>query len=448
MAPGRDQMHGRVLVVRSGGTPTRPLPLDDVRILAVEQYGAGPFGSMLLADLGATVIKIEDPRSGGDVGRYVPPFQVGEDSLFFEALNRNKRSVSLDLGTAAGREAFRRLAANVDAVFSNLRGDVPDRLGLTYEHLAAVNPSIVCCSLSAFGTAGRHRSEPGYDYLLQGLAGWMAVTGEPDGPPTKSGLSLVDFSASHAAALAVMVGVHAARRDGIGLDCDIALFDVAIGMLNYLGTWHLTGGHEPERLANSAHPSLTPFQNFEAADGWIVIACAKEKFWDRLPAALGLPALASDARFATMADRAQHAEVLTRILSEEIRSQTVTTLLERLQQAGVPCAPVLTVPEALAREEVLEREMMVSYRHPVHGEVRAIGSPIKVGTERARPRPAPERGEGTAAVLRSLGALSDSEIADLGRRGAFGPVSDGVPGATEGAGPDTPAPVDGDGDGS
>lgn len=427
----------------SGRTEGRPLPLGDVRVLAVEQYGAGPFGSMLLADLGATVIKIEDPRSGGDVGRYVPPFQTGEDSLFFEALNRNKRSVSLDLRAASGREAFRRLAANVDAVYCNLRGDVPDRLGLTYEYLGAVNPSIVCCSLSAFGTVGQRRSEPGYDYLLQGLAGWMSITGEPEGPPTKSGLSLVDFSASYVAALALLAGVHAARRDGIGLDCDLALFDVAIGMLNYLGTWHLTGGHEPRRMANSAHPSLTPFQSFEAADGWVVIACAKEKFWNRLPEALGVPDLASDPRFASFADRSEHAEALTQILSDKIRAEPVATLLERLQGAGVPCAPILTVPEALAQEEVVEREMMVSYPHVVHGEVRAIGSPVKVGTDRVRPRPAPQRGEGTAALLRSLGSLSDAEIADLAGRGAFGPASDGIPGDTGG-----PGPVDGDQGGS
>lgn len=416
---------------RPDSGPERPLPLADVRVLAVEQYGAGPFATMLLADLGATVIKVEDPTTGGDVGRYVPPFQAGEDSLFFEALNRTKRSVSIDLRTDAGQQALHALVREVDAVYSNLRGDVPETLGLTYAHLAAVNPRIVCCSLSAFGTQGSRRSEPGYDYLLQGLAGWMALTGEPEGPPTKSGLSLVDFSSSYAAALALVVGVHAARRDGVGLDCDLALFDVAIGMLNYLGTWHLTAGHEPQRTANSAHPSLTPFQNFRAADGWVVVACAKEKFWRRLTDAMGWSDLRDDPRFASFADRAEHADGLIATLDERLSATPVAELLARLQAAGVPCAPVLTVPEALARPEVGEREMIVSYPHEAHGEVQAIGSPVKVGDRRAAPQPAPRRGEHTESVLATVGKLSQARIADLRAAGAFGPPAD--PASTRGS---------------
>ena len=191
-------------------------PLADVRILGIEQYGAGPFGSMFLADLGAEVIKIEDPRVGGDVGRYVPPFAEGEDSLFFESFNRNKRSLSLDLSTTAGVKVFEDLVRVSDAVYSNLRGDVPAKMGLKYDSLKQINPAIVCCSLSGFGMTGPRSTEPGYDYILQGLAGWMSITGDPDGPPTKSGLSLVDYSGGLVAAVSLLTGLHAARRDGVG----------------------------------------------------------------------------------------------------------------------------------------------------------------------------------------------------------------------------------------
>ncbi len=190
-------------------------PLEDVRIIAVEQYGAGPpFGSVHLADLGADVLKIEEPTSGGDVGRYVPPYNKGEDSLFFETFNRNKRSLSLDLGTPGGRKVFEDLVRTSDAVYSNLRGDVPAKIKITYDDLKHLNPAIVCCSLTGFGMTGPRAKQPGYDYILQGLAGWMDLTGDPDGPPTKSGLSLVDFCGGYVAALSLMAGLHAARRDG------------------------------------------------------------------------------------------------------------------------------------------------------------------------------------------------------------------------------------------
>ena len=233
-------------------------PLEDVRIIAIEQYGAGPFGTVHLADMGAEVIKIEDPRVGGDVGRYVPPFQEDEDSLFFETFNRNKRSLSLDITNAAGRQVFEDLVRLSDAVYSNLRGDVPARLRIRYEDLKHRNPAIVCCSLTGFGMTGPRSTEPGYDYILQGLAGWMSLTGEPDSPPAKSGLSLVDYSGGLVATIALLVGLHAARRDGVGMDCDVSLFDTAINLLSYPATWHMTAGFEPQRTSHSAHPSLVP----------------------------------------------------------------------------------------------------------------------------------------------------------------------------------------------
>ncbi|WP_339122832.1 CaiB/BaiF CoA transferase family protein, partial [Pseudonocardia sp. D17] len=291
-------------------------PLEDVRIISLEQYGAGPFGSMHLAELGADIVKIEDPGVGGDVGRHVPPYAEDGDSLFFESFNRDKSSITLDIRTPGGREVFEDLVRGADAVYSNLRGDVPAKLGIRYADLAHVNPRIVCCSLTGFGMTGPRAAEPGYDYVLQALGGWMSLTGEPGGAPQKTGPSLVDYSGGFVAAIALLAGIHAARRDGVGTDCDVSLYDTAVSLLTYPGTWHMTAGFEPARTRHSAHPSLIPFQAFEASDGWLVVGCAKEKFWQRLTVVIGRPELAADPRFATFADRARHRDVIVPLLEE------------------------------------------------------------------------------------------------------------------------------------
>lgn len=396
------------------------LPLEDVRVLAVEQYGAGPFGSLHLAELGAEIIKVEDPSAGGDIGRRVPPYTAGEDSLFFESFNRNKSSISLDIATAEGRGVFEDLVRRCDAVYSNVRGDVPGKLRIRYDDLKHVNPAVVCCSLSAFGMTGPRAAEPGYDYMLQGLAGWMSVTGEPGAVPEKTGLSLVDYSGGLVAAIALVAGVHAARRDGIGMDCDTSLYDTAIGMLTYLATWHLTAGHEPERTARSAHPSLAPFETFPAGDGWLVIACAKEKFWRRLVDVLERSDLADDERFATFADRGAHRGELEEILDAELARKGVAEWLELMRAAGIPCAPVNTIPQALADEHALARDMILCTEHPDFGTVGQVASPVKVGSARATPRRAPERGQHTEQVLRELLGYSDQRIAALRSQQAFG----------------------------
>jgi len=396
-------------------------PLEDVRIIAVEQFGAGPFCSLHLADLGAEVIKIEDPRTGGDVSRYVPPYQEGEDSLFFETFNRNKKSLSLDLTNSRGREVFEDLVKVSDVVHSNLRGDVPARLRLTYADLQHLNPAIVCSSLSGYGMTGPRSKEPGYDYMLQGLGGWMALTGEPDGPPAKSGLSLVDFSGGYVAAGAILAGLHAARRDGVGMDCDLSLYDVAINMLTYPATWHLTEGFEPVRTKNSAHPSLVPFQNFETADGWIVVGCAKEKFWKRLAETLDRPELATEPRFATFADRSTNASELLGILSEIFAKRTSEAWIDQLTEAGVPCAPVQSVGEALRDSHTEARRMIVDIDHPKWGTVRQVASAMRVGDPNdISYRRAPRRNEDFDYVVEALLGYERSRIEELSAAGAFG----------------------------
>jgi crotonobetainyl-CoA:carnitine CoA-transferase CaiB-like acyl-CoA transferase len=374
-------------------------PLADLRIVAVEQFGAGPFGTMQLADLGAEVIKVEDPASGGDVSRYVPPYQDGEDSLFFEAFNRGKKSVSLDLRDPEGRAGFEDLVRGADAVFSNLRGDGAGKLGLTYAALGEINPAIVCCSLSGYGNTGPRRDEGAYDHVVQGLAGWMSLTGGPEEPPTKSGLSLVDFAGGYIAALAILAAVWRARREGVGGDCDLSLFETALALLTYQGTWVASRGYEPERLANSAHQSIVPFQGFETADGWLMLACAKEKFWTRLLAVLERDDLARDPRLATFADRRGHRELVQAELGATFRAQPTEHWVRVLREAGIPAQPVNDVAAALADPQVAARDGIAEVEHPALGTVRHVASPLRVPGGPVEAARGPFRGEHTEALL-------------------------------------------------
>lgn len=403
-------------------------PLEDIRIIAIEQYGAGPWGTLQLADLGAEVIKIENPQTGGDVSRHVPPYAEEGSSLFFETFNRNKRTLDLDINSDAGRAVFEDLVAVSHAVYSNLRGDVPAKLRIKYDDLAEINPRIVCCSLSAYGMDGPRRADPGYDYIVQGLAGWMSLTGEPDGPPAKSGLSLVDFSGGFVAAFALMAGIHAARRDGKGMDCDVSLFDTAISLLNYQATWHLTSGFTPVRTRHSAHPSLVPFQNFPTSDGWIVVACPKEKFWLALTEALERPELASDPRFADFPQRYRYRDELTSILDEIFESRTTDEWLDVLGDRGVPCSPINTVAGALSDSQVAARGLVVETEHPRFGTVRQVASPARVGWEPVLHRRGPLPNEDAPYVLTELLGYDEARLADLRRRGAFGSVTTDING--------------------
>ena len=402
------------------------LPLADVRIVAIEQFGAGPWGTLQLADLGAEIVKIEDPRSAGDVGRYVPPFQEGEDSLFFEAFNRGKRSVSLDLRHPEARAVFHDLVRVCDGVYSNLRGDQPERLGLTYEQLRDVNPRIVCCSLSGFGMTGPRAAEGGYDYMMQGLAGWQMLTGDPDGPPTKSGLSLVDLSGGYASAIAMLAGLWRARRDGVGCDCDISLFETALHELMYIGPWAATHGYVPPRRRNSAHPTIVPFQNFEASDAWFVVGAAKQVFWKRLCEVIGRPDLNDDERFATMVGRNEHRETLLPILEEVFRARTADEWIQMLVGAGVPAARVNTVEQALADPQTVDRGAVVEHDHPALGPVRSIRTPLRLaegGTSLERPAErAPFRGEHTERTLVELCGYTPRRVRELDADGVFGAV--------------------------
>jgi crotonobetainyl-CoA:carnitine CoA-transferase CaiB-like acyl-CoA transferase len=366
------------------------LPLADLRIVAVEQFGAGPFGTMQLADLGAEVIKIEDPSVGGDVGRYVPPFAEDGSSLFFESFNRGKRSVALDLRTEEGRARFEELVRDADAVFSNLRGDQPAKLRLRYADLAEVNPQIVCVSLSGFGNTGPRAAQGAYDATIQALAGWMSVTGGPEEPPTKSGLSLVDFAGGYVAAIGLLAAVWRARREGTGGDVDLSLFETALSLLTYMATWNASRGWVAQRMADSSHQTVIPFQMFPAADGFLVVACAKESLWRKLCDALGQPGLAEE--FPDFATRTRRRDELVARLKDAFAQRGVGEWIDVLTAAGVPCGPVNDIDAALADEQARARGSVVEYDHPVLGTVRTAAAPYGAALTR-EPARAPLLGE-------------------------------------------------------
>ena len=393
------------------------LPLNGVRVLAVEQYGAGPFGTMFLADLGAEVIKIENPHDGGDMSRAVGPhFFAPGDSEFFHSFNRNKKSLTLDLGRPEGLAVLHDLARTADALASNLRGDVPAKLGLVYDRLKEINPKIVCAHLSAYGRSGPRADWPGFDYLMQAEAGYFSLTGEPGAPPARFGLSIVDLMTGLGLAYALLAALTAARATGAGRDIDVSLFDMALHNTAYLATWYLNEGVVTGRLPRSAHPALTPCQLYRTRDGWIYLMCNKEKFWPALCAKLGRPEWIEDARFRMFPDRLKHRDLLTVLIDGELEQRTTGEWLA-LFAGAVPAAPIHDLAQALENPFVTEHGRLQTLPYPGKGSYRMVAPPVKCAGEEAPARPAPALGEHTEALLRELGyddarirALRDSKI--------------------------------------
>ena len=388
------------------------LPLHGVRVLAVEQYGAGPFGTMFLADQGAEVIKIENPNDGGDMSRDVGPyFFTPGDSEFFHSFNRNKKSLTLDLKCEQGQAVFHDLVATADAVASNLRGDVPAKLGLVYESLKGHNPKIVCAHLSAYGRTGPRASWPGFDYLMQAETGYFSVTGEPDAPPARFGLSVVDLMSGLGLAYALLAALVSARSTGVGRDIDVSLFDIALHNVSYLATWYLNEGFTQGRLPRSAHPSLTPCQLYRTRDDWIYIMCNKEKFWPTLCEKIAKPEWSEDARFRRFKDRLQHRDLLTELLDTELQKRSTIEWLQVFAGA-VPAAPIYDIAQALENPFVTEHARLQTLPHPARGSYRMVAPPVRCPGEEAPARAAPDLGADTEALLHELG-YDNSRISAL-----------------------------------
>lgn len=391
------------------------LPLEGVRVLSVEQYGAGPWGTQYLADIGAEVIKVENPNDGGDMGRSVGPYFIDDgtsssSSLFFQSINRNKRSLTLDLGRPEGQAILHELVVSADAVTCNLRGDVPGKLGLTYETLGEINPRIVCAFLTAYGREGPRQKWPGYDYLMQAEAGYFGVTGEPDGNPTRMGLSIVDLMTGLSMAYAAVAAILSARATGVGRNIDVNLFDLALSNVSYPATWYLNTGHNQGREPRSGHPSLTPCAQYKTEDGWIFIMCNKEKFWPVLCDAIGHPDWGVDPRYATFKERLEHRTEIQDRLDEALSAKTTAQWLDDF--AGtVPAAPILDVAQAMENPFVTENGKIQTLQHQDGTEFRVLDAPFDTG-EPTPTRAGPELGEDTETLLAELG-YDDAKITAL-----------------------------------
>jgi succinate---hydroxymethylglutarate CoA-transferase len=393
------------------------LPLSGVRVIAVEQYGAGPFGSMLLGDLGAEVIKIENPAEGGDIGRAVGPYYFGPgDSHFFQAFNRNKRSLTLNLKHPEARHVFRELVRSADATLDNLRGDQPERLGVTYDALKDINPKIVCAHLSAYGREGSRKGWPGYDYLMQAEAGYLPLTGEPDGPPSRFGLSIVDQMTGLYAAFALVSGVVSARATGTGRDIDISLFDAALQNLTYLAVWYLNAGINQKRAPRSSHPSLTPSQLYKTKDGFIFIMCNKEKFWPVLCDSIGRSEWRDHPDYKDFNARLANRDRLTVELDAALSTRTTAEWIE-LFAGTVPAAPVHDVKAALDNAFVKDEGRVRAAERP-EGAVHMLAPPVRCPGEDMPCEPAPALGADTDDILGRLGFAAD-DVARLRAAGAL-----------------------------
>ncbi|MGQ3045629.1 MAG: CaiB/BaiF CoA transferase family protein [Niveispirillum sp.] len=370
-------------------------PLSGIRVIAVEQYGAGPYGSMLLADLGATVIKVENAATGGDVSRATGPHFLGEqDSQFFQTFSKGKQSASIDLKTPEGRAAFNDLLKGADALINNLRGDQPKKLGLTYEAVKDINPGLVCAHLSAYGRGNSRETWPGYDYLMQAEAGFMGLSGEPDAPPTRLGVSMVDFMTGTMMAFGTVSAILGAKATGVGCDVDVALFDTALHQLSYPATWYLNAGDQVTRLPRGAHPSIAPSQSFKTRDGWAMLMCQTPKFWEEFCRRTGRADLLDRPEFKDIPARRANRQLLSDTLDELLSTKTTAEWLSILG-GHVPFAPITNLDQALDNPFVAEIGMVEDVEHPDarDGTLRLLSSPIRINGERPKGRRAPKLGE-------------------------------------------------------
>lgn len=391
------------------------LPLSGYRIISAEQYGAGPYGTMFLAQLGADVIKIEPPGppgKGGDTARAVGPHYLRKgESLYFQSFNLNKRSLTLDLNAPEGQAIFRRLAASAHAVANNMRGDLPDRLGLTYAALQDVNPALVCAHLSAYGRDNERARWPGYDYLMQAEAGYCALTGDPGGDPQRMGLSMVDFITGTIHCIGLLAALVDAQRTGVGRDVDTDLLSAAVHQTSYPALWYMNEGDVTERTPRSAHPTATPSQMFRAADGWMFVMCQLPKFWTIMAERIGHPDLAGDPRFATNEARLANRAALTTVLDGIFMGQTMAHW-QGLLAGHVPVAPVYGLDQALDNPWLKTIGMRDAVDHPDRPGMQILANPIRIDGQRLPNRAAPLLGADTDDILAELGIGTD-EVARL-----------------------------------
>ncbi len=394
-----------------------PAPLSDIKVLDFSRVLAGPYCTMMLGDLGADVIKIESPE-GDDTRRYGPPYQGGE-SAYYLCCNRNKRSVVLNLAAPEGRDIARRLASQSDVIVENFRLGKMESWGLNYEELSKDNLGLIYCSFSGYGRTGPDANLPGYDYVLQGVGGIMSITGEPEGPPVKVGVAIVDLTAGMFATSSVLAALRVRDMTGRGQRIDISLLDSELAWLANVGSSYLVSGEVPARYGN-AHASIVPYETFATSDDWLILAVGNDRQWKRFCKAVDRPDLMADTRFATNEERVLNRAILVPQVADIIRVGSLDSWLQLFQGAGVPASPVNTVARALESPQAAARGMVETIQHPGIGPLRLVASPMKLeATPPTTRRHPPMLGEHTSEVLGEALAMGSGELSDLRARGVI-----------------------------
>ncbi len=390
--------------------------LHGIRVLDLSRVLAGPYCTMFLGDLGAEVVKIEQPGAGDDTRGWGPPF-IGGESAYFLAVNRNKKSLALDLKSPEGKDLLRRLARKADVLVENFRPGTMARLGLGDQELRAANPRLIYASLSAFGADGPMSALPGYDLIVQAWGGLMSITGMPGGEPTKVGVAIIDVIAGLMLGNAICAALYARAQLGAGQKLDTSLLEAQVACLVNAGSNYLIGGEIPGRCGN-AHPSIVPYQSFQTADGYLVVGVASETIWKRFCPAIGRADLAGDPRFSRNAERVAHRDELLKILPEIFRRRDSRTWSEILAEAEVPCAPVQTIDQVFNDAQVIHRGMLAEMDHPSAGKIKMAGLPVKFSATPATLRLAPPRlGEHSKDVLQDWLGMAETELAKLTEKG-------------------------------
>jgi formyl-CoA transferase len=375
-------------------------PLQGIRVLDLSRVLAGPYCTMVLGDLGADVIKVESPE-GDETRGWGPPFAAGE-SAYYLCVNRNKRSIVVDFKTDGGRATLHKLIERSDVLVENFRPGTLARFGLDFESASAINPALIYCSITGFGTTGPLRDKPGYDFMIQAMGGLMSITGEPDGEPMKVGVAVADLFSGQNAVIAILAALQARMHTGRGQHLDISLFDSQVGMLANVASNFLLSGNLPKRYGN-AHANIVPYQSFKASDAWFVVAVGNDRQFEKLCGMIGRSDLATDARYALNADRVKHRDELMAILKPVFLTRTAGEWLSALDAAGIPCGPIQAVDQVFASHQVAARDLLIEMEHPTIGKLPLVGSPLKFSETPVEYRqPPPRLGEHTQEVLKEL----------------------------------------------